>query len=299
MSARLLILCPGQGGQHAGMFDLARTHPRAREFLDHCLDAFDPEAMFENRVAQPAIVAASLAMWEALRGRVPAPALAAGYSIGELAAYGVAGALSPEDGVALAATRAALMDQAALTHPGQVMAAIGALPLERARDMVQAAGFDIAIVTGEDSCIAGGLAEHLPTLESAVLAFGGRLQKLPVAVASHTSLMNDAVAPFAAALTAARFAMPRCPVLSGIAASRINTKEQAVDHLSRQLAKTIEWSGCMDAAVEAGITVALELGPGSALARMFQSRHPEVACRSAADFRSIDGVVAWLDRHFD
>lgn len=299
MSARLLILCPGQGGQHAGMFDLARTHPRASEFLDHCLASFDPEAMFENRVAQPAIVAASLAMWEALRERVPAPALATGYSIGELAAYGVAGALSPQDAVALAATRASLMDQAALAHPGQLMAAISALPLERARVLAQAAGFEIAIVTGEDSCIAGGLAEHLPMLESAVQSAGGRLQKLPVAVASHTSLMNGAVAPFAAALAAAPFAAACCPVLSGIAASRVVTKEQAVDHLSRQLAQTIEWSACMDAAVEAGITVALELGPGSSLARMFQSRHPDVACRSAADFRSIDGVLAWLDRHFE
>lgn len=299
MSARLLILCPGQGGQHAGMFDLARTNARASEFLDHCLGAFDPEAMFENRVAQPAIVAASLAMWEALRERVPAPALAAGYSIGELAAYGVAGALSPEDAIALAATRAALMDQAALAHPGQVMAAISALPLERTRDMAQAEGFEIAIVTGEDSCIAGGLSGHLPVLESAVVAAGGRLQKLPVAVASHTSLMDGAVAPFAAALTAAPFAAARCPVLSGIAANRVITKELAVEHLSRQLAQTIQWSACMDAAVEAGITVALELGPGSSLARMFQLRHPEVACRSAADFRSIDGIVAWLDRHFE
>lgn len=299
MSARLLILCPGQGGQHAGMFDLARTHPRASEFLDRCAPFFDPEAMFENRVAQPAIVAASLAMWEALRERVPAPALVAGYSIGELAAYGVAGALAPQDAVALAATRATLMDQAALAHPGQVMAAISAVPLARARELARAAGFEIAIVTGEESCIAGGLALGLSALESAVVSAGGRLQKLPVGIASHTSLMNDAVAPFAAALNSAAFIAPRCPVLSGINASRTSTKEQAIDHLSRQLAQTIEWDACMDAAAEAGITVALELGPSSALARMFQSRHPEVACRSAADFRSIDGIATWLRRHLE
>ena len=52
----------------------------------------------------------------------------------------------------------------------------------------------------------------------------------------------------------------------------------------------------MDAAAEAGITVALELGPGAALARMLQARHPHIACRSVADFRSLDGIVAWLGR---
>jgi [acyl-carrier-protein] S-malonyltransferase len=55
----------------------------------------------------------------------------------------------------------------------------------------------------------------------------------------------------------------------------------------------------MDAAAEAGITVALELGPGAALSRMMQARHPQIACRSVADFRSLDGIVAWLGRHLD
>jgi [acyl-carrier-protein] S-malonyltransferase len=299
MSARLLILCPGQGGQHAGMFDLARTSPRASEFLDRCALPSDETSMFQNRVAQPAIVAATLAMWEALRERVPAPALVAGYSIGELAAYGVAGALPAANAVALAATRAALMDQAAAAHPHQAMAALSGLTVERARALARQAGFDIAIVTGGDSCIAGGLDANLPALEQSVLAAGARLQKLPVEIASHTPLMADAVAPFAAALAAALCEPQRCPVLSGIAAIRILGKEEAVDHLSRQLAQTIAWSGCMDAAVEAGVTVALELGPGAALSRMMQAQHPDVACRSASEFRSIEGIVKWLGRHFD
>ena len=76
-------------------------------------------------------------------------------------------------------------------------------------------------------------------------------------------------------------------------------KARAVETLSRQLSETIVWSDCMDAAAEAGMTVALELGPGAALARMLQARHPHIACRSVADFRSLDGIVAWLGRHVD
>lgn len=299
MSGRLLVLCPGQGGQHAHMLDLARTHPRAKAFLDSCIPDPDPATMFENRFAQPLLVAGALALWEALREHVPVPALAAGYSIGELAAYGVADALAPLDAVRLAAARAALMDAAALAHPGQAMAAVGGLPVERSRHLAQQAGFEIAIVTGAENCIAGGLANALPVLESAVLAAGGRLQPLRVGVASHTSLMADAVEPFAAALESAHFGPQRCPVLSGIAATRISGKAGAVEHLSRQLAQTIEWAACMDAAIEAGVTVALELGPCPALSRMFQARHPELPCRSASEFRSVDGIVAWLDRHFD
>ena len=96
--------------------------------------------------------------------------------------------------------------------------------------------------------------------------------------------------------TGAQFHQQTCPVLSGIGAAPISDKARAVETLSRQLSETILWSDCMDAAAEAGITVALELGPGAALARMLQARHPQIACRSVADFRSLDGIVSWLDR---
>ena len=301
MSARLLLLCPGQGGQHAGMFDLARTDARAAALLDACgLPAGAPESMFDNRVAQPAIVGATLAMWEALRRRVAAPSLVAGYSVGELSAYGVAGALDPVDAVRLAATRAQLMDGAATaTATGtemQALAAISGLPSAHARALVQENGFAIAIVTGHDSCIAGGFDAALAQLERAVASAGGRLQRLPIGIASHTALMAPAVAPFADALMAAPFRAQACPVLSGINAATITGKDRAVNTLSRQLSETIVWDDCMDACAEAGITVALELGPGAALTRMLQARHPHIAGRSVADFRSLDGIVAWLGR---
>lgn len=297
MASRLMLLCPGQGGQHAGMFELARTHAGARALLAR---VGEPQAdgphMHDNAVAQPAIVAATLAMWEALREHAPAPALVAGYSIGELAAYGIAGALDAAEAVSLAGTRAALMDRAAQAGPAQALAALGGLPLAQLRALALGTRMHVAIVTGEDSAIVGGHAASLPELEDALLAAGGRMQRLPVGVASHTPLMAPAVAPFAASLEAAAFHAQRCPVLSGISAARCSGKPMAVEQLSRQLAETIQWSACMDAAFEAGITVALELGPGAALARMLQARHPGIACRSVAEFRSLDGIIAWLAR---
>jgi [acyl-carrier-protein] S-malonyltransferase len=295
VSARLLLLCPGQGGQHSAMFDIARTDPAGAALLDAAgLSAVEPETMFDNRVAQPAIVGATLAMWEALKARLPAPSLVAGYSVGELSAYGVAGALDPLDAVRLAATRAGLMN-AAVAAP-QALVAISDIAVERVRSLAAAQGFDIAIITGHDTCIAGGLDSGLTLLEQTVAAAGGRLQRLPVGIASHTRWMAPAVAPFAGALAHAQFHQQTCPVLSGIGAEAVSSKTRAVATLSRQLSETIVWSDCMDAAAEAGITVALELGPGAALARMLQSRHPQIACRSVADFRSLDGIVNWLDR---
>jgi [acyl-carrier-protein] S-malonyltransferase len=296
--SRLMLLCPGQGGQHPAMFDMARQHPRGAALLGRLgFDAPDESSLFTNQAAQPAIVAASLAMWEALRGDVPAPALVAGYSIGELAAHAVAGAIQAEEAVRLAGVRARLMDDAATA--GQCMAALGGLAVGVLGDIARRHGFDVAIINGDDACVAGGLRAQLAALQGAITAAGGRCQALPVAVASHTHWMQAAVAPFAAALAASGPGTPACPVLSGIAAARVATPAQAVDTLARQLAQTVVWSACMDAAAEAGITVALELGPGAALARMLQARHPHIACRSVADFRSVGAVAGWLARQMD
>jgi [acyl-carrier-protein] S-malonyltransferase len=72
--------------------------------------------------------------------------------------------------------------------------------------------------------------------------------------------------------------------------------DQAIAHLARQLAEPIMWMDCMDAFAEQGITAALELGPGSALSRMLAARHGHIECRSAADFRTLDGIKRWLER---
>ena len=309
MAGRLAILCPGQGAQHAGMFDLARLDPGASRLLDEWFadPALGPllrasiagEERFANRIAQPSIVAATLATWTALRASVPEPALVAGYSIGELSAYGVAGALDPDAAIKLAIERARLMDGCLEGGVAQAMVALSGMPDGSVAALLASFGFHAAIVTGDDALVAGGPAAEGAALAEAALAAGGRATVLPVAVASHTPLLQGAVAPFAALLEDQRWSAPAFPVLSGISAEPVHDAKTAMRDLPRQIAEPIRWKECMDACLEAGVTVALELGPGAALARMLQSRHPRIACRSVSEFRTLDGIHAWLARQLD
>lgn len=310
MGSRLALLCPGQGAQGPAMFDLARGDPHAAGLVEGWLEGAgldvplaeildDGQRLYANRYAQPLIVAATLATWTALAQDAPQPAIVAGYSIGELAAYGVAGALPAADAVALAARRARLMD-ACLEHtPRQALVALSGLGNAALEEIARPFAFRLAIETGEDSLIAGGAADRREELVDAVGAAGGRASLLPVEVASHTPFMAGAVAPFRALLEAGRFAAPQVRVVSGISAEPIQDRSKAVDHLARQLAEPVRWKDGMDALAEAGVTVALELGPGASLTRMLQARHPAIACRSVADFRSLDGVRRWLERHVE
>ncbi len=310
MKNRLALLCPGQGGQHRRMFDLARSHKRAGELLEQWpleeklgmpLDAAlsDDALLFSNQMAQPLIVASTLAAWEAVKDRIPSPALVAGYSIGEVAAHGVAGALLAQDAIGLAAARASSMTACMQQSPAQALVAISGVDLRSVVAVLQPHAFHIAIENSEDSVIAGGLLESLLEVEKGVLQAGGRIKALPVEIASHTPYMKTAAAAFGKELLQARFAPYRIPVIAGISASPVQNSAQAMSVLSRQISETIRWMDCMDACAEAGITVALELGPGSALSRMLHARHPLIECRSVDDFRTLAGIEKWLESRAD
>ena len=307
MTTRLAILCPGQGGQHPGMFDLALSDAATAEALAGW-GLFDctglhpdrlpeqPELLYENRLAQPLVVAATMAVWQAVRAHLPDPVLAAGYSVGELAAYGVAGALAPGEVVRLVARRAALMD--GCVQPGQPhgMAALSGLDAAALQALLPAHALFPAIETGEANFIVAGLRDALPALTAEVEARGQHATLLPVAVASHTPLMHLAAQAFRPCLDAAAWSAPAFPVLSGTSGNAVYRPAQAQQALTEQIEQTIRWSACMDSIAEAGITVALELGPGAALSRMLRERHGHIEARSASEFRSLDGLTAWFRR---
>lgn len=305
MSERFAVLCPGQGGQHAAMFDLLHADAQGDGILQSYaldtrfgrpLDAIlqDPELLFANRHAQPLIVAAGLAAWRVLRAELPAPALVAGYSIGEVTAYGVADALADTAAIDLAVTRATCMDACLAQTPQQGLMSVSGIEADAAQELLQDLGAFVAIANGFDTLIAGGRNEDLLSAQRSLEGRGARTGILPVGIASHTPLMQAALAPFTAALAAAAFGDPACTVVAGISGQEIHDRHAARSTLAQQLTHTIRWTSCMDACAERGISVALELGPGSALSRMLRERHPHIECRSVSDFRSLAGVLKWL-----
>jgi [acyl-carrier-protein] S-malonyltransferase len=299
----LAILCPGQGGQHPAMLELAAATPAGSETLRRCAAAlgWDPvsrargggEGIYANGVAQPLVCAAEVATWEALRAALPAPRLVLGYSLGELAAYACAGALAADEAVPLAVARAAAMDAA--TPPGSGLLALRGLPEAKAAALAAAAGAELAIVNGPDHVVIGGTAAALAEVEARAPG-GATAVRIPVGVPAHTRLLRSAVAPFAGALRASPLRDPALPVLAGTTALPVRSRGEAIDALSAALAAPIAWARCVAAAAELGCTVFLELGPGAALARMVGELVPQASVRSVDDFRSVAGVARWVDR---
>jgi [acyl-carrier-protein] S-malonyltransferase len=300
------IFCPGQGNQHPAMFDKLLNSSAAEIAMQAASSAFGghpyeylqqlaPHDLFCNRPAQLLIGTLQMVTWSVLSKMLPLPKVFAGYSVGELAAYGCAGALSIETTLALMAKRATLMDEASPQPAG--LLAIRGLGREQVDFLCRSSGCEIAIVNNPDHFVIGGPAEALTRCKSSFLAAKATtIKRLQVNVPSHTSWLNDAGRQFTDELYATSLDDPSCPVLAGVSGSVVRTREQAISALGQQISNPINWMACMQTAVEMGCGVILELGPGNALAKMLQDVFPELKVRSVEDFRTLEGVAAWVEK---
>jgi [acyl-carrier-protein] S-malonyltransferase len=304
----LAILCSGQGTQHEGMFALTAEAPEATGVFAAAEEALgsdprrfvreaDERATHANVAGQLLCVTQSLAAFAALKDAFGARKSIAGYSIGELAAWGCAGLYPPAAIIDLARQRALTMD--ANSRPGDGLAFVRGLSRDKIDGLCARRACDVAIINpGEMFVIGGGRKELDGLCEEALNSGAAKAGPLKVNVASHTPRLAGASERFAKAL-AAHKTLPRMPsvrLFSGIDARPVLSVEEGQAKLATQISHTIDWAGCLEACVEAGVDAFLELGPGRALAAMAAEAYPNLRARSTEDFRSLDGIRAWLAR---
>ena len=305
----LALLLSGQGGQHPGMFDLTADHPDAQPIFAAAkplLAGVDPrdvarngtDALHGNRTGQILCCVAALAGWRALATPGTVRTIVAGYSIGDLAAWGIAGRFEPQDVLALAARRAEAMDAA--SGAGFGLAGVRGLGLDALEALAVAHGCHLAIRNAADSGVVGGAREALELLCDAARARGAqRAVVLPVRTPSHTPLLADATDAFREALrqTASHRPPPGAPrLLSGLDGAVVFRVEDGLAKLATQISHSIDWAACLEACREYGADHVLELGPGHALATMARSAWPEARVHALEEFRTIEGVRDWLSR---
>ena len=204
----LAILCSGQGLQHPGMFALTADAPEAAALFAHAaslLGGRDPRdivrtdtsaALHRDRTGQILCTLQAQAAAAALRNEMPPHLIVAGYSVGELAAWGVAGLLDMTATLDLAARRAEIMDGA--SSPGDGLLFLRGLPRDEVDRLCQRHGAAVAIVNPAGAFVLGGAGAALESLADEARAMGaGRVVRIPVEVASHTSRLSAPLANFA------------------------------------------------------------------------------------------------------
>ena len=297
------LLFPGQGVQHADMLPWLEADPLAAPVLKTMAGTLgadwrerlvDDAWAFGNVVAQTLVTGVSLAAWAALAPQLPSPVAVAGYSVGELAAYGAAGVFDAETALGLAQHRAHAMDRCALEGSHALMSvASGAARPDIAAVCTQF-GLAVAIMINEDHVILGGSVDALHAAAHALNAYGAASTHLRVRLASHTPMMEAAAREFAGIIEPMVWQRSGCFIANNVDGSTRREVGPLKHALASQIDHTVRWDQCMDRIAERGLRCALEVGPGSSLARMLAVHSPDLPVRSVDDFRSAAAVIAWV-----
>jgi len=262
------FLFPGQGSEAPGMGGAALGSPLARRLLARASAAVGVDvgeaivrgtpALARTEVSQPGLVAVCLALCEDLQRDGVTPDVVAGHSVGELAAFCVAGYFTPEEAVDAAIERGRFMARAAKEHPG------GMVALRREADARAA----IAASAGALELAAHNAPEEwVVTGERAALAAVGERYggvRLPVAGPWHSRAMASAEAPWRAWLDAVPARAPRCAVVANAHGAFVGD-ERPVELLVGQLTRPVQWAATLATLTAAGVSDFRAIGPGRVL----------------------------------
>ena len=299
---RLGILCPGQGSQSLQMLDILKDNLCAQEVLNiakqyvpnEVFTDTKEELIFKNEYAQVLICATQLALWDAIKNEIPTPSLFAGYSLGELSIYGCVGSLSYEESISLAHQRALMMN-ASSPKDARLLSSQN-VSYRKIQALCEKTGVYIAIVNVDNHFIIGGENKKLRIFEDLAKEEGASIKALSINVASHTPLLKKASESFLTLLEKQNFKTPLIPTISSIDCDFIYEKDTAIDTLSKQISQKIQWKNSLETMLEYGCDTVLELGPGNVLSKMLQKLDPNINIRSVSDFKTIQGVISWVNK---
>ncbi|WP_018831559.1 acyltransferase domain-containing protein [Salinispora tropica] len=298
----LAVLSPGQGSQKPGFLtpwlDLPGTEARLRWWsalagvdLVHLGTAADADEIKDTARTQPLLVAAALLAAEHLP--MQDVTLTAGHSVGELGATSLAGVLTPEAAVTLAAVRGRAMAAACALEPTGMAALLGGDPGE-VLAMVEKHGLHPANRNGAGQVVAAGSLGGLEKLAAEPPA-RARVRQLQVAGAFHTPYMAPAEATLAAVAAGITPADPTTILLSNLDGAAVNHGREMVQRLIRQVTAPVRWDLCLRTLADLGVTGVIELPPAGTLAGLVKRELKGEAAPEIVTLNTPDDLPAARD----
>jgi [acyl-carrier-protein] S-malonyltransferase len=225
----------------------------------------------DTAVTQPLVVAATLLAHRELskRGVLEAAVnqgqvVVAGHSVGEIAAYAIAGVTYADDAVALAATRGAEMAKACAHEPTGMSAVLGG---DEAEVLARLEHLDLvpANRNGAGQIVAAGRLDALNKLAEDPPA-KARVRALGVAGAFHTEFMASALDGYAAAAASMATGEPTVTLLSNYDGQPVSSATAAIEHLVAQLTRPVRWDLCTETLRQRNVAAIVEFPPAGTLA---------------------------------
>jgi [acyl-carrier-protein] S-malonyltransferase len=258
----------------------------------------DADEIKDTAVTQPLIVTTALLAHQQLIAalddtELPDGAPTAGHSIGELAAAAVAGALTPDAAVELAAVRGREMAAACAANRTGMSAVLGGRP-EQVLDRLAELGLDPANRNGAGQVVAAGPSDALERLASDPPE---RARVIPLAVAGafHTRFMAPAEEALRGYAEKVDFTDPERPLLSNADGAEVADGSDLRERLVSQVTLPVRWDLCMARLRELGVTAVVELAPAGTLSGLVKRELKGTATlplKNPEDLSAVAGLVA-------
>jgi [acyl-carrier-protein] S-malonyltransferase len=304
------LLAPGQGSQTPGMLAEWLELPGAAERLAAWsqISGLDlvrlgttatAEEITDTAVTQPLVVAATLLAHEELTRRgSPAYAWAqladketvvAGHSVGEIAAYAIAGVISADDAVKLAATRGAEMAKACALEPTGMSAVLGG---DEAEVLARLEALDLvpANRNAAGQIVAAGALSALDKLAEDPPA-KARVRQLATAGAFHTHFMASATDGYASAAEGVTASEPTAKLLSNADGQPVASAADAMTKLVAQLTRPVRWDLCTETMRQSNVTAIVEFPPAGTLAGIAKRELRGVPTHAVKSPAELDGLA--------
>jgi len=306
----LAIVFPGQGSQTVGMLaDIAAQYPEVQQTFSEAssvlgydlwqLSLHGPAQELDKTMhTQPALLAASYAVWRILQARVAIkPALLAGHSLGEYTALVCANTLDFTDAIKLVAARGQYMQDAVAPGVGAMAAIIGMDEAAVASICKQAVASTQEVLSPANFNSTGQIvvAGHKAAVDRAIMLAKEQGAKLavaiPVSVPSHCELMRPAAERLAALLESIAIHTPNIPVINNVDVAQNTSAEAIRNGLVRQLYMPVRWVETVQKMVQTGITTILECGPGKVLTGLNKRIDKNLQLMTTSDLAGIEAFL--------
>lgn len=305
------FLFPGQGSQKVGMVqDLFENYDSVKALIkeaDETLGFSISKLMFEGpdtelmktEFTQPAILTASVAVWQVLKEHGLTPDIAAGHSLGEYSALVAAGAISFADAVNTVHLRGRFMQEAVPLGEGGMAAIIGSNPETIVKVCGEVSTEDLPVQAVNFNCpgqvvIAGATAAVEKACEALKEAGARRAIMLKVSAPFHSTLMEPAALRLKEVLDKIDIHDTAIPVVANVNAKEETKADEIRKNLVDQAAHPVHWEESIRNMVAGGVDMTVEAGPGTVLTGFMKKIARSVPCHHAEDVATIDEVVAAL-----